>query len=532
MTTKLARALLILAALCWCGCGSSGGNDPDAGGDAGGGDGGADAGLGCTVGLPQAVEGALWANPEVYPVIPLHIEVAGQAVLVDVATGATPVYAQDNGDGTWTADVSIAAMADGTYPVEVTATCGDGATATASAELGIGTEGVQLTFFDDVGTATTPRIHRRGAELWVTWVARYDGLREAWMQRIDGAGRWIGDRIPLTDNAEDTFYARTALGADAVGVLYQEPGQPYDNMLRLVDYDGNEVLAPRELNPPGWVGRPRGDITHDGSGFIAVYRVGEATGISEIHWLRVDEQTLEVTGPVVVAESGDGTPIGSFDPYGYIKVAALDDVSLVSFMRGRYDPNLDIEVPKAQLTLVQADGTVALAEYAGVMTDFTFHWETRVSRIGDELVAYWALDDLMDPSNDPPTLFYGTRTDGAGLLDPGRGRGELMLSAPFDRADPFLLAHPWHPAVLAWTDLRSYELDPLNGRIELFVAPVDEALAVGEHVVFPHARFFMGSSQLNAVLAGSNVLLLWKDERHGNGLMDPRPEVWFETAWY
>jgi hypothetical protein len=46
------------------------------------------------------------------------------------------------------------------------------------------------------------------------------------------------------------------------------------------------------------------------------------------------------------------------------------------------------------------------------------------------------------------------------------------------------------------------------------------------------ARFFFGSSQLGATLAGSNVLLLWKDERHGNGLMDLRPEVWFETAWY
>jgi hypothetical protein len=27
-------------------------------------------------------------------------------------------------------------------------------------------------------------------------------------------------------------------------------------------------------------------------------------------------------------------------------------------------------------------------------------------------------------------------------------------------------------------------------------------------------------------------VLLWVDERHGMGIMDPKPEMWMETAWY
>ena len=32
--------------------------------------------------------------------------------------------------------------------------------------------------------------------------------------------------------------------------------------------------------------------------------------------------------------------------------------------------------------------------------------------------------------------------------------------------------------------------------------------------------------------AGTNVLLVWIDERHGLGIADPKPEMYFETAWY
>ena len=45
-------------------------------------------------------------------------------------------------------------------------------------------------------------------------------------------------------------------------------------------------------------------------------------------------------------------------------------------------------------------------------------------------------------------------------------------------------------------------------------------------------RFVAGTSDLMATNAGSNVVLIWVDERHGNGIADPKPELYFETAWY
>jgi hypothetical protein len=40
-----------------------------------------------------------------------------------------------------------------------------------------------------------------------------------------------------------------------------------------------------------------------------------------------------------------------------------------------------------------------------------------------------------------------------------------------------------------------------------------------------------GTTMLWAAPAGTNALLTWVDERHGGGVLDPRPEVYFETAW-
>ena len=89
-----------------------------------------------------------------------------------------------------------------------------------------------------------------------------------------------------------------------------------------------------------------------------------------------------------------------------------------------------------------------------------------------------------------------------------------------------------HFGVLAWTDGRSQRQDPTKGKTELYVAPVDAGLRVGDAVRFPHSKFYPGTGEVTATSAGTNVLLLWVDERHGGGLTDPKPEVWFETAWY
>jgi hypothetical protein len=146
-------------------------------------------------------------------------------------------------------------------------------------------------------------------------------------------------------------------------------------------------------------------------------------------------------------------------------------------------------------------------------------------------VPIWTYSDLNDPATNPAEHFAGARVPLAVLNEAPWTATEFFM-APDDRDDPFLIAHPPDYGVLAWTDHRRYTDDPLHGRIELYVATVDDALAAGTPVVFGHARFFAGLSDLNATTAGSNVILVWADNRHSMGITDPRPEVYLDTAWY
>jgi hypothetical protein len=489
------------------------------------------------ISLPQAIAGALWADPDVYDEVPLHVAVEGGADEVTVQLGtAAPVAAADpEGDGDWIALLSIAGLADGVVELTATAVQSGAAPQTATAELGLGRAGVQLTDFSIVGMAGVPRVHRVGAEAWLTWTDRSDGDAEAWLRKIDGAARWTTDKVRLVDEPGETLYARTAVGDAAIGLLYQEPGSPYATHFKVDAFDGTELVAPIELETTGWSGAFSGDVVWDGAGFVAAWRVYSDAGTSEVRWLRVAGGTWAVTGPVVVATSGPATtadPNGGFQPFSFIDVAAIGDLSLVGFVRGRYEEVLDMEIPKSQLALLHRDGTIEYGTYAGIINELRYHRECRVFGLDGAFTAVWSDVNLTDPADNPPNLFYAARTDAAGALDPLRGTGIRMFDAVDDRDEPFLIGHPVTRGVLAWTDNRSYTLDPAHGQIELYVAPVDETWQTGAETVFPHARFFAGLAGLTGANAGTNVLLVWIDQRHSGGILDPHPELYFETAWY
>ena len=483
-------------------------------------------------GLPQAVDGAAWANPSAYPSIPLHVEVEGDVTGVAASAGVAGADGEDDGDGGWVVSLPIDELDEAIHEVEVAVACGDGSVDIGILELGVGSAGVQLTDYDEVGLTTTPRIHRVGDALYLTWVATYAEEREAWMQRVDGAGRPLGDPIQLTEGGGvDTLYAFTAFGESSVAVLYQEPGAPYVNKLRILDLEGGERMAPLDLTPEAGAGQPRGDLTFDGEAFVAAYRVYLDTGVEEVRWLRIPEDTLLPIGPVVAASSGDADPIAGFDPFVFVNVEAVGEVSVVSFVRYRWDDWMEMGLPKTQVATLAADGTLLDEQYAGPEAEWTWAWEARLGSLGDELLLIWSLSDLTDPDPNSPTLFRGETIGSDGIL--AQGTYEVMLDdAPFDRMDPFVLGHPDHTAVLLWTDLRSYEETPESGRIELWVAAVDGELAVGDGVIFDHAVFIAGSSELNGAAAGTNVVMTWEDERHGNGLLDMRSELVVETAWF
>ena len=366
--------------------------------------------------------------------------------------------------------------------------------------------------------------------MWLTWTDRSSGSPDAWLHEVDGAGRFVGDRVSLIGTTStEALYARTVSGGDYVGVLFQSLAVPYQTHFRVVDLLGNTVVDTMDLDPPGTNASFGGDITFDGAAFVVAWRVFDASG-SQVLWQRIDPSNAQVTGPVAVAESGGDDPIGGFEPFSFVKVASAGPVSLVSFVRGRWISLLDMSIPKAQYARVRQDGTVDGGGYLGSETDFMWHREARVTSMGPSFLLLWSAVDLNDPSTSPPNLFQALLADAQGELS-----GEpptLVFDAVDDRDEPFALPHPDHFATLAWLDHRAYTTEPSNGRIELYVAPMSSDLATGEPTVFPHARFVAGLAQLNGAPLGSNVMLTWVDERHGSGIADPKPEVWLETAWY
>ena len=495
---------MALVALAACGGAGDGGGDDDDGGDDG------DPPRGLT--LPQARRGAMLANPAVYAEIPVRVEVDGDAGAVTVAVGGVEAAAARADDGAWIAPVPIAGLADGEHALEARA-----GGVTASATLVIARAGRQLTAVGVDGNAGTPRLHDVGGRLHLTWTDSRDGARTARIVELDGAGRFVGEPAPLLDRADDVIYARAAVSAGAapvVGVLFQEPGGPYENWFAIVDLDGAERVAPIALDPEGRYGSAGGDVAWDGEAFVVVWRVNDGAGASELRWMRVT-RAGEVTGPVTIAGPG------GFDPFTVVGVEAAGGASVVAYTRDVYDPTLELDLPACHVVTVDARGEVGATERA--RPGWYWHHECRLLDGGALLV--WGEQDLNDPSPTPPTALRAARVAG-GALDPARGPGAVIVTAPDHRTEPAVAG-----GAIAWLDERTYE-QPADGRIELYAARLDDTLAATDPVVFAHARFIEGTSELSLTPLGPNRLLLWIDERHGNGITDPRPELWLDTAWY
>jgi hypothetical protein len=100
--------------------GASGGTGGASGGTGGlsgsaGSSGSAGAPGALTLALPQAVDGALLGNQQVYAELPLRVATTGKPDSVEVDVGGNVVPASDpDGDGTFVAKLPVASLGDGT----------------------------------------------------------------------------------------------------------------------------------------------------------------------------------------------------------------------------------------------------------------------------------------------------------------------------------------------------------------------------------------------------------------------------------
>ncbi|MFT3773405.1 MAG: hypothetical protein QM820_49125 [Minicystis sp.] len=517
-------------------CGSSPETASSTSSSGSGGSGGSTA---LTIELPQAIDGALWANPFTYASVPLHVRTTGNPASVKVSLGSTSVMAQPAATaGEWIADLPIQDLPDGITKLTAEADAEGATPATISADLGIGQLAVQLTDYSKVGMARSPFVHRVNGAMWLTWIDRSETSAKLWLSRIDGAGRFAGDKVMLAASpAAEILYAFTAFGKSSVGILYKEPGVPYKTFFKTADMTGKELTAPVALDPSGSNGTFGGEIVHDEKtqSYIAVWRVTDGMGGSDVRWARFDEATAKMTGPVVVAKSGAGDandPVGGFDPFSFEKVRVTGDLSVVSYVRYHWSEPLLQAIPRSEIAVVKNDGTLVSSTILGDPNSFTFHRESRIYTVADQLVSIHSKTDLLDPSDQPPMGFYASLLDAEGAITPKGNKGTQMFAPIDDRDEPFLIAHPDTFGVLAWLDHRAYTEDPDHGRINLYVSKVGSDLkTAGDPTVFEHVWFTAGLSDLNGVTAGTNIPLFWIDFRHSVGT-DFRPEVYFETVWY
>lgn len=483
----------------------------------------------------QAFDGAMLANPDVYAEIPVHLAITGgEATSVVVRLDEEVFEATDEDkDGSWDVTLPIGDRADGVFDLTVHAEPSGGDDGDPSVELVLDSDGAQLTDFNEVGTAETPRVFHQDNALWLTYTDRSGERAEAWLQRVDGAFRRVGEATPLVGAAEDTLYARTLPGPGRnLGVLYQSPGQPYATHFLVADLDGNEVVAAMDIDPPDSGAYYGGDIAFDGESFLLAYKTVDVDS-QKLLFTIVNATTGEISGPHVVASSGAGTaaePDGEFLGFSPVSIEPTDDGAVLTFTRDLYNEVLELTVPTSYVVRVDKQGAVVDTRKL-TTTSYLFHREARLARVRDDIVAIFSATDLLDESDNPPNLFYSKRALASGEF--ANGPAATVFTEVDDRDDPFLIEHPSKNAVLAWTDHRSYtERGIQNGRIELYVAPFTAQLETSTPVVFPHARFVAGLSDLNGTLLGTNLALSWVDERHGAGIADPKPEIYLETAWY
>jgi hypothetical protein len=484
-----------------------------------------------TLELPQAMDGAMWANPFTYAEIPLHVNITGTPTHLDVVLDGKTFVATEDGGGSWTAKLPIAGMKDGEYEVTVKAEGDNAMPVSITATLALGGEGRQLTVYDEVGLSRSPQLVLQDGHLELTWIDRSaGGNARLYKSRVDGAGRLIGDRVTLAASPNnEILWAFVAHGKSSLGILYKESGTPYKTFFKMVDATGKELSAPVALDPVGMDGSWGGDIAYDGSGYVAVWRSFDGTA-NELRWVRFDEQNAMMSGPVVIAAAGSGDPIGGFDAFTFLKVKTTVDQSVVTFVREHWSVLLGLDIPRSEIAVVKKDGSVIASGLLGNASDFTWHHESRVFDVGGQLVSLRTESDLNDPATNPEIAFYASRINADGTLTKG-DLGTKMFTALDAREEPHFTAHPGAFGALMWLDDRKYSVDVSTGHIDLYVALVNDDLTTREATVFENVSFYAGLAELNGVAVGTNVPMFWIDRRHSAGI-DTKWELYFDTAWY
>jgi hypothetical protein len=563
MTSPLLRraaplACLVAAIAAGSSCGSSAptettGTSTTAEGGAGPGGGGAGGFATASLSLPQLVRGAARVDTDAFPTIPLVVAVSGaMPEAVEVSVDGATIAAEKEADR-FVATIDAAALSEGAHALVARAVGGAADGATATGTLVTGTGSLRFTDFASDGPAYDGHLALDAARdaLAFTWISAPGPKHTFSMARLDGAfARSDGQDITLNDPNDEPLSGYTAFGKDAIGVVYRTPKTGDVHWLvkmRVLDPDGKELV-------------PAMDLTADGAAFSMAQAGADPGGFSaawlhitkavdpahpppvEVRFARWDLASKKLVGPITL-DADQPPPSGSADgsqilqPLAEIGLSCNQKVCLVAYSRDLYDKLVLLNVPKIFVAVVDlATGALAGPPEAVAPKD----WDTQM--FGQHLVTladgsfalvYTANDTsaaIVPKSPCDETLerdvLRVARFDETGKQV---GKPTALFDHEGTRQYPRIAEHPAGFAVL-WEDQRS--LCGTNGRIRMASSVVGKDLSglSDPYLEWPGSIGLPPEDPTLAV-TGTSFVVGWSDNRHGNGLLDPKPEIFLDTYW-
>jgi len=429
--------------------------------------------------------------------------------------------------------LGIAAFDPGSYLLQIRGLgCSRQEQVLASAQLMIGAQGVQFSEYNNAGSGSTPQLHMVGDDLWMTWVDGVEDNKQAWAQRIDGAGQRLETPIRLCDSSEFVVSSSVAFGAEGMFVLYRQGAsasvtQPY---ARFVDYSGSTLWGPVDVDADDWRPGRKHAVTESDGLFYAAWQSEDFNAPdapSRIWWMRYDPADDSLEGPAIVAADGEGMTEGEIPSNTTVSIVKGQGFSAISFVRRRWNDDAMLMLRKAQYVLVDEAGNADASTYMSSLFDSFIQNEGRLAHMGDKLVAIFSSDDL-SRVNDPLTEPVPTMIQGITLNDEGQPSTQpaIIVDDLEPRGDLFVASGSTSDGILAWADLAK-STDDLTGSLQ--VAAINKDFVIeskSDQRQVPHALVWLGLGSITGQRIGSNLLLTWRDFRNDNA------EIFLETLWY
>jgi hypothetical protein len=536
----LSLSLTALAAA----CGSSG-NPTQTGGTTSGSGGSPGT---TTLSLPQFVHGAARVDSAAFTQIPIVIGVSGAVPdAVDVTVDGAAASAALDGDR-FVATVDVQGLSAGAHTVVASTKSGASVTGT----LTVGNGSLQFTDYAKDSVAYNGHLLHdvAGDALAYTWIDARTGKHALYLNRLDGAfARIAPDDVVLNDPADEPLSGYTAFGKDAIGVVYRT-AKPNDThwlvKMRVVDRDGKEKVPVMDLTGSG-AAFSMAQAGVDPGGFSAAWlQITPSPDPQpvpvEIRFSRWDAAANKLVGPITI-DSDQPAPANStegpqrLEPLAEIGIACNDKVCLVSYTRDVYDSLVLLNIPKLFLAVVDlATGTLVAAPKAVSKND----WDTQM--FGHHLVArddgsfalvYTSNDTAAAVSPKSPCddmlerdLLRAVMIDATGKQ---MGSPKPIFDNEGTRQYPRIAPHPAGFA-LFWEDQRS-ECGP-SGHIRMAanVTAPDFSSLLDPYLEIPGSIGLPPEDPTLAV-TGTSFVVSWSDNRHGMGIIDPHPEIFFDTYW-